>query len=87
VMLVSRQIFPMVSIKWRPEEDLSSWSAEQALITFLFSVSGEALRDAGLTPDLPRGQHQVEAAGGLVLLAIGTGLNNIPTFCIRSGAV
>jgi hypothetical protein len=33
------------------------------------------------------GQQQVEATGGLVLLVRRTGLNNIPTFCISSGAV
>jgi hypothetical protein len=67
-MLAARQIFPVVGIKRRPQEDLSFWSAEQALITFLFSVLGAALCGAGLTPNLPRGQHQVEAAGGLVPL-------------------
>jgi hypothetical protein len=87
VMLASCQIFPVVSNKWRSQEDLSSLSAEQASITLLFSVSGEALCDVGLTPDLPHGQHQVEAAGGLVLLLSRTGLNNIATFCLRSGAV
>jgi hypothetical protein len=126
VMLASRQIFPVVSIKWRLQDDLStlsaevalitgaalcdagltpdlllgikwrsrkdfiSWSAEQALKTFFFpatSVSGVALCYASRTPDLPRGQHQAEAAGGLVLLVSRTGLDNIPTFCIRRGAV
>ena len=86
-MLVSRQIFPMVSIKWRPQEDLFSLSAEYAWITFLLSVSGAALCDAGLTLDLPRGQNQVEATEGLVIHVSRIGLNNIPTFCIRSGAV
>jgi hypothetical protein len=81
VMLASRQIFPVVSIKWRPQDDLSSLSAELALIIFLLSVSGAALSDAGLTPDLPRGQYKVEATGGLVLLVSRTGL---PTFSIRS---
>ncbi len=55
-------------------------------ITFLLSISGVVLF-AGLTPDLPHGQHQVEAAGGLVLLVSRTGLDNFLTFCIRSGAV
>jgi hypothetical protein len=87
VMLASRQIFPVVSIKWRPQEDLSSLSAEQALITFLLPVSGGARCDAGCTPDLPRGRHQAEATGGLVLLVSRTGLDNIPIFCIRRGAV
>jgi hypothetical protein len=41
---------------------------EQASIVFLLSASGAALCDAGLRPDLPHGQHQVEAAGGLVPL-------------------
>jgi hypothetical protein len=64
-----------------------SLSAEQASITFLLSVSGAALFYAGLTPNLPRGQHQVEAAEGLVLLVSRTGLDNIPTSCIRSAAL
>ncbi len=130
MMLASWQIFPVVSFKRRPQEDWSSLSAEQASITFLLSVSGAALCDAGLTSDLPRGQHQaeatgglvplsteqasitfffsvsgaalcdadlmtdlprgqhqVEAAGGLVLFVSRTDLDNISTFCIRSGAV
>jgi hypothetical protein len=62
-------------------------STEQASITFFFSVSGAALCDADLMTDLPRGQHQVEASGGLVLLVGRTGLDNISTFCIRSGVV
>jgi hypothetical protein len=86
-MLASRQIFRVVSIKWRPQEDLSSLSAEQASTTFLLSVSGAALCDAGLTPNLSCGQHQVEAAVELVLLVSRTGLDNIYTVCIRSGAV
>jgi hypothetical protein len=86
VMLASRQIFPVVSIKWRPQKDFSSLLSEPASITFLLSVSGAALCDAGLTPDLPRGQHQVEAAERFFLLVIRTSLDNIPTFCIRSGA-
>jgi hypothetical protein len=82
-----RADLPMVSIKWRLQEDLSSLSAEQASITFLFCEAGAVLCYAGLTPDLPRGQYQVEAAGGLVLLVSRTGLDNIPTFSIRSGTV
>jgi hypothetical protein len=35
-------------------------------------------------PDLPCGQHQVEAAGGLVLFVGRICLDNVPTFCIRS---
>ncbi len=87
MMMASHQIFPVVTIRWRPQEDLSSWSAEQALITFLLSVSGAVLCDAGLTPDLPCGQHQVEATGCLVFLVSRSGLDNIPILCVRSGAV
>jgi hypothetical protein len=86
-MLASCQIFPVVGIKWRPQEDMSSLSAEQASITFLFSVLGAMLCNAGLTPDLPRGQHQVEATGELVLLVSRTSLDYIPILYIRSGAV
>jgi hypothetical protein len=85
VMLASRQIFPMVSIKWRPQEDLSSLSAEQASIIFPLSVSGAVLCDAGLTSDLPCGQHHVEAAGGLVLLVSRTGLDS--TFLLSVSGV
>jgi hypothetical protein len=81
-MLASRRIIPVAGSKWR-----SSLSAEHALITFLLSVSGASLCDAGLTPDHTCGQQQVEAAGGLIPLVSRIGLNNIPTFCIRSGAV
>ncbi len=87
VLPASQQIIPVAGSKWRLQEDLSSLSAEEALIIFLLSVSWAALCDAGLTPDLPRGQHQVEATGGLVLHGRRTGLNSIPTFCIRSSAV
>ncbi len=55
MMLASRQIFTVVSNKWRSQEDLSSLSAEQASIKFLLSVSGAALCDVGLMSDLPRG--------------------------------
>jgi hypothetical protein len=87
VMLASCQIFPVVYIKWRPQNDLSSLSEEQASIIFLFSVSGAALCYAGLTPNHPRGLHQVEAAEGLVLLVCRTCLDNTPILCIRSGTV
>ncbi len=56
----SRLCLSVASNKWRPQEDLSSLWEEQASITFRLSVSVAALCDAGLTPDLPRGQHQVE---------------------------
>ncbi len=87
MMLASRQIFPVVSIKWRPQKDFSSLLSELASITFLLSVSGAALSDAGLTPDLPHGQHQVEAAGGLVLLVSKTGLVNTFRLSVSGGAL
>ncbi len=42
---------------------------------------------AGLSADHTCGLQQVEAVGGLVLLVSWRGLYNIPTFCIRRGAV
>ncbi len=87
MMLASRQIFPVVSIKWRLQEDWSSLSAEQALIILLLSVSGEAMCDAGLTPDFPVVRSSGDQRRVFVSLVSKTGLKNIPTFSFRSCVV
>jgi hypothetical protein len=64
VMLASRQIFPVVSIKWRPQEDFLLVSCTDGSLYIWQMETGHLDRQEGIAGDLDFDRHMKCGGGG-----------------------